>query len=105
MTIDWSVPQPSYEDLHAQIDALATERNAAVAEARLWLRRLQAMQAERDQWQADAIAADKSHKEWESAYADLLQQLRKCEVHCQHLAFDVEQANAAVRLTEGAHAA
>lgn len=61
------------------IDALLTERNSALAEAKLWQRRLMQMQTERDQWKADAIACHKSHKEWEASYDDLRDDYCKLE--------------------------
>lgn len=80
MAIDWTVPQLSYEELHAQLDALQTERNAAVAEAAMWQRRLLSMQKERDQARADLRACDKSHEEWEAAHAELLQTLHRTQM-------------------------
>ena len=98
MSIDWSVKQPSYEDLHAQLDALTTERNAAAAESKLWLRRLLTMQAERD-------ACAKSLSEWEAAYNELLRQFRRLEREANALRFDYEAADAAVRFANAGMAA
>lgn len=69
--IDWSAPQPSYEELHAKLDTIATERNAAIAEAKLWLRRLQDAQRERDEARADLAEAAKTIEQWETAYQNL----------------------------------
>lgn len=53
----------------AELDALRTERNSAIGEAKLWLRRLGGMQSERDQASADLHAADKCLSEWQEAHA------------------------------------
>ena len=90
MAVDWTVPQPSYEDLHARLDALQTERNAAVAEAALWKQRyFETLQELRDA-QAERVACDKSHKEWEQAYAALLREFRRGEIMCAHLNWEIE---------------
>ena len=100
MPIDWTQPQPSYEDLHAKIDALATERNAAVAEARLWQRRLLTAQTARDQAIADLRAADKSHEAWEAAYADLLRDFRRLEVKLRHAQWSLDCGKLLDELTQ-----
>ena len=106
MAIDWTVPQPSYEELHAKLDALQTERNAAAAEAQLWQRRALNMQKQLDQVRAELRAANASHAQWEVSYDDLLQQLRRLEVKLCHTRFDYEAAESVVGfLTEGIKAA
>lgn len=53
----------------AELDALRTERNSAVSEAKLWLRRLGAMQRERDQARSNLHAAEKCLGEWQESHA------------------------------------
>src|SRR5690349_19256202 len=80
--IDWTVPQPSYEDLHAKQDELHAQLNAAVAEARQWQARLLRMQRERDQALATIREAERCVAGWEMAYAALLREFWKvCEEH------------------------
>ena len=63
---------PSFDDL-------LTERNAAVAEAKLWLRRLQRVQGENDKLKANLAEADKCIEAWVSAYQELrLEYWRVC---------------------------
>ncbi len=88
--VDWTVPQPSYEELHAKLDAIATERNAAVAESKLWLRRLQEALRERDQARANYAACDQSHEAWEKAYDDLLRDFRRLELKLTHTEWDLD---------------
>lgn len=83
--VDWSSL-----DSHDEIDALLTERNAAQAEAKLWLRRLQDAQRERDQARADLRQAEENIDSWEKAYADLLRDFRRLEVRFDHLCADDE---------------
>lgn len=64
----------------AELDALRTERNIAVAESKTWLRRALAMQRERDQARTEWHAADKCLDEWQAAYDDLLRAFRRLEV-------------------------
>jgi hypothetical protein len=52
-------------------DTLLAERNAAVAEAAMWLRRMIRMQQERDQALADVRAYAKNLGEWQEAYDEL----------------------------------
>lgn len=76
-----------------QEDALRTERNSAVAEAKLWLRRILQMQKERDQAKADLYATDKCLGEWQAAYDDLLRAFRRLEVAYGHAMTASENAN------------
>lgn len=103
-SVDWSVPQPSYEELYAKheaaLDALAVERNAAVAEAKLWLRRLQEAQAERDQAKAELRETDALLDSWQAAHAELLQSLRRLEVEASHLRFDRDIADGVIAATQ-----
>ena len=69
--IDWTVPQPSYEELHAKLDALLTERNAAQAEAKLWKQRYFDTLQELHDAQSAYASCDKAHEEWQTAYAEL----------------------------------
>lgn len=86
MAVDWSTPQPSYEELHADIDALKTERNAAVAESKLWLQRVNRLQEQLEQARAEVRAADENREGWVTAYTNLLQDFRRLEVRFNHLA-------------------
>ena len=52
-------------------DSLLTERNAAVAEAKLWLRRMLSVQKERDLVIMDLRAAEKRLGQWIEAYDEL----------------------------------
>ena len=65
-------------------DALLTDLNAARAEAAMWQRRLLRMQTDCDQARADLRACEKSHTEWEQAYAELLREHRRLEVRVAH---------------------
>ena len=104
--IDWTTPQPSYEELHAKLDALQTERNAAVAEAELWQRRALNMQRQLDQVRARLRDANESHDQWEQAYDQLLRDFRRLEVRANSIRFDYEAAESVVGfLTEGIKAA
>ena len=104
--IDWTTPQPSYEELHAKLDALQTERNAAVAEAELWQRRALNMQRQLDQVRARLREANESHDQWEQAYDQLLRDFRRLEVRANFIRFDYEAAESVVGfLTEGIKAA
>lgn len=67
-----------------EMDALRTERNAALDEAKMWLRRMLTMQRERDQARADLYATDKCLGEWQAAYDDLLRAFRRLEVAYGH---------------------
>ena len=78
-------------DQFAELDALRTERNAAVAEAKLWLRRLGEMQRERDQTRAHLHAADKCLGEWQQAYDDLLRDLRRTQMRLADALGDIER--------------
>lgn len=98
--VDWTVPQPSYEELHAKLDALTTERNAAVAEAKLWLRRLQTAQQERDQARSSLQAAEKDIDSWEAANAELLRELRRLEVRYNHLLWDADTREAMIKFLD-----
>lgn len=95
--VDWTVPQPTYEELHAKLDALTTERNAAVAEAKLWLRRMLTMQKERDQARRELEAAADCIVEWQASHSKLLQDFRRLEILTNALRFDHQAAEAAVR--------
>lgn len=77
----------------AERDALRTERNSAVAEAKLWLRRMLSMQRERDQARADLYASDKCLGEWQDAYDDLLRAFRRLEVAYGHEKFAADSAD------------
>lgn len=70
----------------AELDALRTERNSAVAEAKLWLRRLGAMQLERDQARSNLHAADKCLGEWQAAHATM-------QAHAEDIGATVERLN------------
>lgn len=98
--VDWTVPQPSYEELHAKLDALTTERNAAVAEAKLWLRRTLHIQQECDRLRSIVRDAHEVVETWEAAHAELLRDYRRLEVLANALRFDYESAEAAVRFTQ-----
>jgi hypothetical protein len=67
-----------------QEDALRTERNSAVAEAKMWLRRALAMQNERDQAKSNLHEAEKCLGEWQAAYDELLRAFRRLEVAYEH---------------------
>jgi hypothetical protein len=71
-------------DPFAELDALRTERNSAVAEAKLWLRRMLTMQRERDQAKLNLYECDKCLGEWQAAYDDLLRAFRRLEVAYGH---------------------
>ena len=75
----------------AELDALRTERNAAVAEAKLWLRRLGAMQRERDQARTHLHAADKCLGEWQEAHDELLRELRRTQMRLADALGDIER--------------
>ena len=81
-------------------DDLLTERNAALAEAAMWQRRLLRMQQERDQALADLRAADKSHEAWEAAYADLLRDFRRLEVKLRHAQWSLDCGKLLDELTQ-----
>lgn len=101
MSVDWTVPQPSYEELYAQyhaaIDVLQTERNAAHAEAKLWKDRYFTTLQELRDCQASYSACDKSHAEWQAAHAEVLQLLRRTEVKLSNVIFSREGADDMLR--------
>lgn len=68
----------------AELDALRTERNSAVAEAKLWLRRMLRMQRERDQAALNFYECNKCLEEWQAAYDDLLCAFHRLEVAYGH---------------------
>ena len=78
--IDWTEPQPSYEDLHAQLDALRTERNAAAAEAKMWKDRYYTTLQELRQAEADRDAAMRALTETQAAMTQLEFRHRMLEV-------------------------
>jgi hypothetical protein len=84
---------PGPLEQYDEIDALLVERNAAVAEAKLWLRRALATQKERDQARADLRAVDKCLGEWQAAYDALLRDFRRLEVAYGNAIFASEAAN------------
>lgn len=73
-------------------DVLLTERNAALAEAKLWLRRMLAMQKERDGAQTELRACDKCLGEWQAAYDDLLRQFRRLQIKLDNAQADLDSA-------------
>ena len=75
----------------AELDALRTERNAAVAEAKLWLRRLGAIQRERDEARANLHACNKCLGEWQEAYDDLLRDLRRTQMRLADALGDIDR--------------
>ena len=95
MPIAWDDEPPPLAQLHA--DVLRTERNAAVAEAKLWLRRVGEMQRERDQARAHLHAADKCLGEWQQAYDDLLREFRRLEVKRDAIEWELDSANFLLR--------
>lgn len=80
-------------DHFAELDALRAERNSAVAEAKLWLRRMLLMQKERDKAKAELNAVIACLQEWQTAYDDLLKQFRRLEVSLEHEKWSVETAD------------
>lgn len=80
-------------DPHAAADVLRTERNAAVAEAKLWLRRLLEMQRERDEARAEWYDADKCLAAWQASHAELLRDFRRLEVKLGNVLGDLESAD------------
>ncbi len=104
MTTRWDVePAPvalrdmAELDAHDEIDALKTERNAAVAEAKMWLRRVLCLQQERDQARKELYESDKCLGEWQQSYDDLLRDFRRLELKTSHLQDDVDNANFLLR--------
>jgi len=81
----------------AELDALRVERNSAVREAKMWLRRMLTMQRERDQAKADFYATDKCLGEWQAAYDDLLRAFRRLEVAYGHAKDDADNANSLLK--------
>lgn len=79
MTVDWTVPQQTYEELHAKLDALATERNAAAAEAKLWRSRYFDAKAEADQAQANYDACHLNLIEWREAHGEVVSELTRMQ--------------------------
>ncbi len=81
--IDWEreEPAPFYPvEAHDEIDALMVERNSALAEARLWFRRLQRVQSENERFRKELFECAKSLDSWEAAYYELLREFRRLEV-------------------------
>lgn len=89
MAVDWG-----------RDDALLTERNSAVAEAKLWLRRLQAAQAEREQALKELREADKFLTSWQEAYYALLKELHRLEVERTHEVWRAESAESLIEHLE-----
>ncbi len=81
----------AHPDPFAELDALRTERNTAVAEAKLWLRKMLAMQKERDQAKRNYYECNKCLEEWMAAYYELRREHWRLEIKFSDALSDIDR--------------